>query len=300
MSLLHVENISKKFNQQTAVDNISFSINPGVIYGILGPNGAGKSTTIRMIMNILQPDSGRITLFGESMNETLRNKIGYLPEERGLYPKMKVIDVLTFLGELHNLSAEAARQKAMDWLTRLELAPHAHNKVEALSKGMQQKVQIIGSLLHEPSFIILDEPFSGLDPVNTLLIKDIMLELKKQGRAIMLSTHMMDTAEKLCDRILLINRGQLVLEGPLERLLQEHGSQSIQVEFNGDASFVPTLPGVEKADMYANYMEIRLKDGFPRKTLLNALIEHLDILSFKTQRSSLNEIFIRQTGESNA
>ncbi|RMH60562.1 MAG: ATP-binding cassette domain-containing protein [Calditrichaeota bacterium] len=300
MPLLKVEHVSKSFNDHIAVDDISFTLDAGVVYGILGPNGAGKSTTIRMIMNILVPDKGRINLFGASMNEDLKNRIGYLPEERGLYPKMKVADVLTFLGELHNLTPADARQRAMRWLERLDLAGHAHQKVDTLSKGMQQKVQIIGSLLHDPSLLILDEPFSGLDPVNTNLIKDIMLELKNEGRAIMLSTHMMETAEKLCDRILMINHGHLVLEGPLDKLQQRYGSQSLQVEYNGDAAFVRELPMIQKADIYANYMEIRLKDAAMRKEFLKIIADKLDIISFKSQKSSLNEIFIREAGETHA
>ncbi len=297
MSILDVSHISKSYGDHKAVDNISFSLEKGSVYGILGPNGAGKTTTIRMVMNIIIPDSGDINLFGQKLSEDLKNRIGYLPEERGLYPKMKVIDMLVFLGELHLMKNSEALNKAISWLGRLGLKEHANKKVEELSKGMQQKVQIIGSLLHDPDLIILDEPFSGLDPVNTNLIKDIILEMKASGKAIMLSTHMMEAAEKLCDQIMMINHGHIVLEGALQPVLEAHGTSSIQVEYTGNAGFVRELPMVETADIYSNYFEVRLKDHQNRNMFIEELIKKIDIHSFKTMQSSLNEIFIRLAGE---
>ncbi len=297
MSILDVSHISKSYGDHKAVDDISFSLEKGSVYGILGPNGAGKTTTIRMVMNIIIPDSGDINLFGQKLSEDLKNRIGYLPEERGLYPKMKVIDMLVFLGELHLLKNSEAFNKATSWLGRLGLKEHANKKVEELSKGMQQKVQIIGSLLHDPDLIILDEPFSGLDPVNTNLIKDIILEMKASGKAIMLSTHMMEAAEKLCDQIMMINHGHIVLEGALQPVLEAHGTSSIQVEYTGNADFVRELPMVETADIYSNYFEVRLKDHQNRNMFIEELIKKIDIHSFKTMQSSLNEIFIRLAGE---
>ncbi len=297
MSILDVSHVSKSYGEHKAVNDISFSVEKGTVYGILGPNGAGKTTTIRMIMNIIIPDSGEISLFGQRLTEGLKNRIGYLPEERGLYPRMKVLDMLVFLGELHQMRFADAQGQARNWLRRLGLEEQASQKVEELSKGMQQKVQIIGSLLHDPELIILDEPFSGLDPVNTNLIKDIILELKGSGKAIMLSTHMMDAAEKLCDKIMMINHGQLVLEGALQPILEAHGKSSIQVEYTGNAEFVRELPMVEKADIYSNYFEVRLKENQNRKEFIQKLIDKIDVHSFRTMQSSLNEIFIRLAGE---
>ncbi|HHM01910.1 MAG TPA: ATP-binding cassette domain-containing protein [Caldithrix abyssi] len=297
MPILNISHISKSYGSYKAVDDVSFTVERGSVYGVLGPNGAGKTSTIRMIMNILLPDEGNITLFDTAMNDTLKNRIGYLPEERGLYPKMKVLDMLVFLGELHLMPREEASQKALEWLRRLGLEEQKDKKVEELSKGMQQKVQIIGSLLHDPELIILDEPFSGLDPVNTNLIKDIILELKVSGKAIMLSTHMMETAEKLCDRVMMINHGRVVLQGALQPILMDHGKSSIQVEYSGDASFVSGLPMVETADIYGNYLEVRLKEGSSRNDFIGHLLNNIEVHSFKTMQSSLNEIFITLAGE---
>ncbi len=297
MSILEVAHISKKYGDYNAVNDISFSVERSSVYGILGPNGAGKTTTIRMIMNIILPDHGDIKLFDQTLSDDLKCRIGYLPEERGLYPKMKVIDMLVFLGELHLLSPADALSRSRKWLNRMGLEDQETKKIEELSKGMQQKVQIIGSLLHDPDLIILDEPFSGLDPVNTNLIKDIILEMKSQGKAIMLSTHMMEAAEKLCDKILMINHGKVVLQGDLQPILQDHGNSSIQVEYTGDASFVSHLSMVDHADIYSNYLEVRLKENQNRNAFIQALIDKIDIHSFKTMQSSLNEIFIRLAGE---
>jgi len=245
MSILEIKNISKSFNGFKAVDDVSFEVNTGRVYGILGPNGAGKTTTIRMIMNILMPDSGTILLFDQEMKDALKSKIGYLPEERGLYPKMKVRELMIFMGELHGLNTSDAKSKTDFWLEKMEISEKAENKVEELSKGMQQKLQIISTIIHDPQLIILDEPFSGLDPVNVNLVKNIMIELKEQNKAIMLSTHMMEAAEKLCDEVLMINKGKKVLDGELKKIQTEYGKNSIHLEFDGDGKFIQSLPMVK-------------------------------------------------------
>ncbi len=292
MAILEVENISKHFDRVVAVDNVSFQIEPGKIYGLLGPNGAGKTTTIRMIMNIIMPDSGRITIFNQGMDDTLKSKIGYLPEERGVYPKMKLADFLKFLGELHDVPAQEADQRARIWLKRFNLLPMADSKVQELSKGNQQKVQLIGSFLHDPELLILDEPFSGLDPVNIDLVKEIILEFKKEGKAIILSTHMMDAAEKICDHVIMIDKGHKVLDGPLDEIQQEYGHNSVQLEYGGDGEIIKQLPFVEAFNDFGNFIEVRLKDGFKVNDLLKAVLDRVEIFKVETRRSTLHEIFI--------
>ncbi len=292
MAVLKVNNIYKSYGDYNAVEDVSFTLDPGHIYGILGPNGAGKTTTLRMVMNILIPDSGSIQLFGEQMSDRLKSRIGYLPEERGLYPKMKVRQMLIFLAELHGLSAEDAAVKSDFWLDRFELSAYENNPVQELSKGMQQKLQIAGSIIHEPELIIFDEPFSGLDPVNVILVKDIMLELKQQGKAIMLSTHMMDAAEKICDEILLINKGQKVLDGNLREIQQNYGKNSVHLEYRGDARFIKDLPFVSKFNDFGNYIEVVLIDKYTTNDLLKVVIDKMEVTGIQSQRSSLNEIFI--------
>jgi len=296
MSILEVNGISKSFNSVQAVKNVSFKIEPGQIHGILGPNGAGKTTTIRMIMNILAPDSGTITLFGQSMSEQLKYKIGYLPEERGLYQKMKVKDFIYFMGELHGMDAVSVIEKCDFWLDKMQLTEKADSKVEELSKGMQQKIQIITTIIHEPELLIFDEPFSGLDPVNVNLIKNIMIELKEQNRAIMFSTHMMDAAEKLCDEVIMINRGEKILDGNLDKIRKQYGKNSIQLEFDGDGKFITSSPMIKKYDYYGNYMEVQLNELYSANDLLKSLLDKVKIIQMKSQSSSLNEIFIELAG----
>ena len=292
MSILEVNGISKSFNGFQAVKDVSFKINPGRIHGILGPNGAGKTTTIRMVMNIIMPDSGSITLFDQTMNDQLKCKIGYLPEERGLYQKMKVKELIYFLAELHRMDLAKAKKRCAYWLDKMQLSENADYKVQELSKGMQQKIQIISTIIHEPELIIFDEPFSGLDPVNVNLIKNVMIELKEQNRAIMFSTHMMDAAEKLCDEVIMINHGEKILDGNLEKIKEEYGKNSIQVEFEGDGKFIKSLPMINKCDYYSNYAELELAESYSTNDLLNALLDKIRIKQIKSQSSSLNEIFI--------
>jgi ABC-2 type transport system ATP-binding protein len=292
MSVLQVENISKSYGELKAVQNVSFQVEPGRIYGILGPNGAGKTTTIRMVMNILIPDSGQIKLFGQRMNDDLKKRIGYLPEERGLYTKMKVLDILTFFGELHEMDHQNALEQTKKWLKRMELLDWKDKKVEELSKGMQQKIQFIATIMHEPDLLILDEPFAGLDPINTQLIKNIMLEFSENNTAIMFSTHLLDAAERICHDVLLINKGKKVLDGNLNSIKREYGDNSLQIEYDGDGEFIKSLPMVEKYEDYGNYAEVNLKNQDSSQELLKALIDKIEIRRFQTAESSLNDIFI--------
>ncbi|GAB4330909.1 MAG: ATP-binding cassette domain-containing protein [Calditrichia bacterium] len=299
MNALVVQSVSKTYDGHTAVDGVSFEVAEGRMFGLLGPNGAGKTTTMRMIMNIILPDSGSIELFGQPFHEGLKNRIGYLPEERGLYPKMKLLPHLQFLGEIKGLSATEAKKRATEWLERFELDKWADNKVQDLSKGMQQKVQFIGTILHSPDLLIVDEPFSGLDPVNTKFLKDILLELKKKGKTIILSTHLMEQAEKLCEEICLINKGKVVLKGNLNRIREEHGHNAVRLELSGDGSFIEQMEEVESVNNYGNYMEIRLKDGGQPQTLFRELAaRNVPVTRFEASRSSLNDIFIEMVGGS--
>ena len=299
MDVLNVNNISKSFGDVHAVKNVSFTAQKGRIYGILGPNGAGKTTTIRMIMNIILPDNGDISFFNQPMNEKLKNQIGYLPEERGLYTKMTVVDMLVFLGELHGLSRKNVTKLAIDWLERMELQEWKDKKVEELSKGMQQKIQFIATIMHDPDLIILDEPFSGLDPINTQLIKDIILELKSREKAIMFSTHMMDAAEKLCDDIMLINHGEIILDGDIHKIKRDQGLNSIQIEYEGDGNFIKSLPMIEKINDFGNYTELQIKENHASRDLLKVLVEKVDIIRWQTKESSLHDIFINLVGRDN-
>lgn len=292
MAILEVENVCKSFGTLKAVDSVSFNVEPGYIYGILGPNGAGKTTTIRMIMNIIIPDSGTVKLFGQEMNDALKHRIGYLPEERGLYPKMKVIDLLIFLGEMHGLSAGQAKESAEIWLERFEFSEQAPKTVEELSKGMQQKIQFISTIMHDPDLIILDEPFSGLDPVNVNLVKDIVLDLKKKNKAIMLSTHLMDTAEKLCDDILMINGGKKVLDGRLVEIKSNYGKNALHLEYDGDLSQLKAMEMVNSINDFGNYVEVELSKQISPNQFLKSAIELVEIKRMETHQSSLNEIFI--------
>ncbi|MCB0258322.1 MAG: ATP-binding cassette domain-containing protein [Calditrichaeota bacterium] len=294
MQALQIEHISKSFNHFKAVDDVSFSLDEGKMFALLGPNGAGKTTTMRMIMNIIVPDAGSIRIFGEPFRESHKNLLGYLPEERGLYPKMKVLDHLQFLGEMKGLSGAEAKKLAREWLERFDLAERAQKKVMELSKGLQQKVQFIGTMLHSPRLLIVDEPFSGLDPVNTKFMKDVLLEMKKEGKTIILSTHMMEQAEKLCDEICLINKGKAVLQGNLDEIKQAYSQNSVTVEYRGNAAAVQNLPLVESLNDYGNYMEIRLRDGARPGELFRLLAEsELEIQRFEAAKTSLNEIFIQ-------
>lgn len=287
-----ITNVNKSFEEVRAVQNLSLQIQPGEIYGLLGPNGAGKTTTIRMLLRILMPDSGTIEILGQPNTRAISDQVGYLPEERGLFKKMTVIDLIKFFAELKSMPAKTATPLADQWLERVDLKEWRNKKVEELSKGMQQKIQFICTILHQPRVVILDEPFSGLDPVNTNLIKDIMLELVQNGSAIIFSTHLMEQAEKLCDSLCLINRGQSVLQGKLAEIKAGFGKNRCRLRYDGDARFLHDKSLVSKFDDYGQYVEIQPGDGVSSQMILARAIEQVTVNSFDVTEPSLNEIFI--------
>jgi len=294
---LEVCAIGKAFNGTVAVKDLSFAVPAGSIYGLLGPNGAGKTTTIRMLLDIILPDSGTVHLFGEPFKRQALLRVGYLPEERGLYKKMKVGDTLIFLGLLRGLNRGQAQQRAAEWMRRLDMSGWEAKKVEELSKGMQQKVQFAATLLHDPDLIILDEPFAGLDPVNTAMLKDVMLELKRRGKTIIFSTHRMEQVERLCEAICLVNRGERVLEGNLREIRRRFGRNTILAELEGDWQFVRGLPGVRDARDTGNQVEIKLLPSADAQQILSALINRLRVNRFEVTEPSLEEIFISSVGK---
>lgn len=300
MNAIEIENISKSFGDFYAVKKLSFSISKGSIYGLLGPNGAGKTTTIRMVMNIIIPDEGLIKVLGRKMDEKMKERVGYLPEDRGLYPKMKVGEILVFLAELKGIRRVDARKKIDFWLEKLDMADWKLKKVEELSKGMQQKIQFIATVIHQPDLIILDEPFIGLDPVNTKLLKDIMLEIREQGTTIIFSTHRMEQVEMICDDICLINKGKMVLEGNLSHIKNQYGKNTVVLDYDGDASFINTLPEVNKIDDYGKFMEIKLKEQTDTQGFLMKLTGEIRINKFEVKEPTLNAIFIEKVGEKDA
>ena len=297
-----VESVTKRFAGHVAVSGLSLQVPSGGIYGLLGPNGAGKSTTIRLIMSILQPDEGRIVLFGASGNSRdLSARIGYLPEERGLYKKMKVLDHLVFLGEVKGVARNDARQRALAWLERLEIAGWAQKKVEDLSKGMQQKVQFAGALLHEPELMILDEPFSGLDPINAQVMKDIVVELAASGRTVLFSTHAMEQAERMCDHVAIIARGKLVANGTVAQVKADFGGRHVALGFSHDrerASAVLADPRlVTRLDDYGASAELKMAEGAAPEQLLAALVgAGVGLRRFEVVEPSLHAIFVAKVG----
>jgi len=299
MNALEIENISKKFDSFYAVRNLSFKIPEGTIYGLLGPNGAGKTTTIRMIMNIIIPDEGNIKVLNHKMDEEMKRRIGYLPEDRGLYPKMKVGELLLFLAGIKGLKGEKVKQEIDFWLERFDLSDWREKKVEELSRGMQQKLQFIVTIVHQPELYILDEPFAGLDPVNTKLLKDIMLEMKEKRRTIIFSTHRMEQVEMICDNICLINKAEKVLEGNLSQIKKRHGKNTVLLEYEGQAGFIKSFPEIEKIDDYGKFMEIKLKEKADPQHLLSELVGKIKISKYEIREPTLNAIFIEKVGERN-
>jgi len=299
MPQLAIENVVKAYDSKLAVDQVSFEVDGGEVFGLLGPNGAGKSTLIRMTMDILRPDSGRILINGRPSIDADHDKVGYLPEERGLYRKQKVIDVLDYFGRLKGMKGRDVKAKAQAALDRVGLGEWAKKRVDALSKGMQQKVQIVGTLLHEPEVVILDEPFAGLDPVNARMVKDIILELKREGRLVVLSTHQMDQAEELCDRIVMIDRGRRVLYGTLREIkkryaeeLQGKAGRENVVLVEGEGEFA-SLPGVLTASNVGAAMKLTLAHELrPERFLESALASGMTIARFEAAPTPLEEIFV--------
>ena len=294
--LLSVREVSKSFGPIRAVDALSFAVRRGTITGLLGRNGAGKTTTLRMINGIFLPDSGTVELFGSADAAAVRDRIGYLPEERGLYRKMRVLEQLLFLAAIKGYGAAKARPRAERWLERFDLLDKRNAKLEELSKGNQQKVQLIGALLHDPEVVTLDEPMSGLDPVNVVLVRNILKELKADGRTILLSTHMMAEAEKLVDEIVLIHEGRAVLAGQLDQVRSSFGKNTVHLAFEGDGGFLPALPGVAQAHVQTNTAELRLAAGADPQAVLAALVPRLRVSRFEVAAPSLEEVFIDRVG----
>lgn len=301
-SVVRIEGVTKRFAGHTAVEALSFDVPRGGIFGLLGPNGAGKSTTIRMIMNIIVPDEGRISVFDSSAaSRDLSERIGFLPEERGLYKKMKVLDHLIFLGEAKGISRARAKERSIAWLARLGLTDWTVKKIEDLSKGMQQKVQFISALLHDPELLILDEPFSGLDPVNSQVMKDVVVEAARQGRTVLFSTHIMEQAERMCDRIVIIARGQKLVDGPLAQVKREFGGRHIALTFTRNADKAMRILAdramVEKSDDYGASAEVQLAPGADPDRLLKSLVqEDVGLARFEVVEPSLQAIFIAKVG----
>jgi ABC-2 type transport system ATP-binding protein len=299
MDALILENVSKSFGEVHAVDELSVRVPAGSVYGFLGPNGAGKTTTIRMIMNIIRPDKGRIKIFDNGATANVKNRIGYMPEERGLYRKMKVGKVLAFFGAIKGMKSIELSQRVPQWLQQVELADWANKKVEELSRGMHQKLQFAVTAINEPDLLILDEPFSGLDPVNQDLLKDIICRMRDEGKTILFSTHVMHEAERLCDFILLINKGKAVLDGRLDDIRSRYKSGVVSAELEGDTSFIRALPIVKTAETQGRRIEISLKEQADPQDLLKALVDRLKVKAFEVKMPSLHEIFVRLVGRDN-
>ncbi|MGB6947343.1 MAG: ATP-binding cassette domain-containing protein [Bryobacteraceae bacterium] len=294
MFAVEISEITKVFQFVTAVDRLSLSVPEGSIYGFIGPNGSGKSTTMRMIANILYPDSGTIRVFGQQRTGTRSGEIGYLPEERGVYRKMKVRALLEFHGELRGGRNVTAEVNA--WLDRLGLANRAEDKVETLSKGMSQKVQFIATVIPEPKLLILDEPFTGLDPVSADSIRAAILEMRKRGCTIILSTHDMSVAESLCDSIFMIFRGKKVLDGSLASIQSSYGSDTIRVEVAGGCSMLGGLPGIERIKDLGQVQELRMAPGCDPQEVLRTLVARTRVTEFAVIQPSLHDIFVRIAG----
>jgi ABC-2 type transport system ATP-binding protein len=295
-AVLKLEGVVKTYETVRAVDGLSFEALPGEIFGLIGPNGAGKSTTIRMIMNVIAPDSGSIRFDGEAFSEAMKRRIGYLPEERGLYRKSKVEEILLYLAALKGVDRGRARAQASAWLERFGLSDWKGRKVEELSKGMAQKVQFIGSVIHDPDLVLFDEPFSGLDPLSQDLFLETVLELKGRGKTVIFSTHVMEHAERLCDRILLIRKGRELVSGAVAEIKERHGRNAVQIEFDGDASFVEGLPFVESVRSFPRWIEVSLRGAESSEELLAAVAGRLRVRRFEVMAPSLHAIFVSLVG----
>jgi ABC-2 type transport system ATP-binding protein len=294
--LVELRNVKKHFGKLKAVDMVSFSTNPGEILGLLGPNGAGKTTIIRMIMNILAPDEGEVLFENRKIREKDKDRIGYLPEERGLYKKVKMGDMLLYLSSLKNCGRKKANKRLDDWLERFDLTGWKDKPVENLSKGMAQKIQFIASILHDPEFIFLDEPFTGLDPVSTDTLRDNIIELGKQGKTVLFSTHNMDLAERICKRIFIINKGKELISGPLDEVKSKFGKNAVVIEFDGNIDFLTGSDLVSDIIKYPRWVEVELTGGSTADDILRICTGRLSIKRFEVVAPSLHKIFVKQLG----
>ena len=299
MAVIEVQNINKSFGDTQAVRDVSFEVPSGRIFGLLGPNGAGKTTAIRIINHILIADSGSVSINGHPVSSKTQSMIGYMPEERGLYKKMKVGEQLIYLAQLKGLSHAEAKKKTRYWLDRFEATDWYYKEVGELSKGMSQKIQFIATIVHDPDIYIFDEPFSGLDPINSEMLKDIVLELREEGNTVLFSTHRMEQVEQMCDDICLFNKGRAVLKGNLRDIKQKFGKNTINIEFEGDASFLDKLDSVRINNRSTNFAEIRVLNGQDMQDILKTAMSHAEIYKFERVEPSLTEIFISTVGEDN-
>jgi ABC-2 type transport system ATP-binding protein len=289
---VRLDGVSKSFAGHVAVADLSMVIPRGSVFGLLGPNGAGKTTTLRMILNILGPDTGTIEIMGRPSDHAARDRIGYMPEERGLYPRMVVDEQLVFMAEIKGVPRAEARRRLPRWLERMGLGEWGKRKMNELSKGMQQKAQFIATVLHEPEVLILDEPMSGLDPVGTNLMRDVLLDLRRAGSTLVLSSHQMDTVERLCDRVALIHKGRKVLDGPVSEVKRDHGTNTLALAYEGDASFLARMPGVTVASDSGRFAELRLSDGGDPQAVLKEASARLRVSRFEIVEPSLHDIFV--------
>ena len=294
MDAVQLTDVTKSYGDHVAVKDLSLHVPAGAIYGFIGPNGSGKTTTLRMILHIIHPDSGSIEVLGEQATRAANDRIGYLPEERGLYKKLKVRDLLSYYAALKGMAGGDARREGDAWLERFDLTETAARKIETLSKGMAQKVQFIATVITRPELLILDEPFSGLDPVNHEALRQAILELARNGTTVIFSTHDMSMAERMCDRIFMIFRGDKVLDGTLESIQQTYGSDTVRLRIDGGAELLEGHPAVERVTDMGQYQEVRLA-GDPQ-ALLRSLVERTTVELFEIARPSLNEIFVRIAG----
>jgi ABC-2 type transport system ATP-binding protein len=294
--MIELQRVSKSFGQVKAVDGISFATREGEIFGLLGPNGAGKSTTIKMIMNILTPDSGSILFNGSPLRESDKDRIGYLPEERGLYRKVKINQMLLYLASLKNADSPEVEKRLDRWLARFGLSEWKTRTPEALSKGMAQKVQFIASVLHDPEFLFLDEPFSGLDPVSTDVLREAVLELGSRGTTILFSTHSMDVAERICSRILIIDHGREVISGSVADIKSRYGHNTVAVEFDGVIDFGSVTGMVRNVSRFPRWVEMELLEGASPQALLKCLVGQVSVRRFEVVSPSLHKIFVELVG----
>lgn len=296
MSTIHVKNISKSFGDTQAVKDVSFEVNPGEIFGLLGPNGSGKTTSIRVILDIYQPDSGSVEILDGPMTDEKLNRVGYLPEERGLYQDVEVNRCLSYLATLKGMTKAQIDKTLPAWLERFDLTEHQKKKNKELSKGMQQKAQLIAALIHDPEIIIIDEPFSALDPVNTQLVKDLLIELRDQGKTIIMCTHQMNQVEKLCDRLVLIDHGTVLLEGSLKEVQQRFASNQVLIQT--DSELPESLPGVQRIEEEGLYYRLTPSDGTTPHAILQQLMDQrIGLNSFEIATPTLDEIFIKVVKE---
>lgn len=288
--------VTKRFGKTLAVAPLDLAVPTGSIYGFLGPNGAGKTTTIRMIMSIIYPDAGEINIMGNPDAEGLKDRLGYLPEEKGLYKKMTAGEILTYFGRLKGMPKAKAKKRAADLLEQYGLGQHFDARCESLSKGMGQKVQILGTIIHDPVLVILDEPFSGLDPVNVELMRDLILDLKRRGMTVIFSTHIMQQAEQLCDSIFLIHRGEKILDGPLSSIKKNY-DHGILLDYDGDGAILKELPGISRINDSGKQAEIYLEAGADPQAILSRIVEgNITVRRFDLREPSLHEIFVRAVG----